>query len=78
MTPASPWIGSTRNATVSSSIAARSASMSPYGTDTNPGVNGPKPCLADGSVEKLTIVDGAPVEVAVGHEDLRAVSARRP
>ena len=32
MTPASPWIGSTRTATVSSSIAARSAVESPKGT----------------------------------------------
>ena len=45
---------------MSSSIAARSASMSPYGTDANPGVNGPKPCFADGSVEKLTIVTVRP------------------
>ena len=34
--------------------------MSPYGTETNPGVNGPKPSLACGSVEKLTIVTVRP------------------
>ena len=55
-TPASPWTGSTRKATVSSSIAASSASASPYGTTSNPGVNGPKPFLESSSVEKLTIV----------------------
>ena len=56
-TPASPWIGSTRNATTSgSSSAVASASASPNGTDTNPGVNGPKPVVADGSEENPTIV----------------------
>ena len=71
--PASPWIGSTRNATTSgSSRAVFSASASPKGTDTNPGVNGPKPFVAEGSEEKPTIVIVLPVEVPVTHDDLRA------
>ena len=56
ITPASPWIGSSRTATVSSSMASRMASASPYGTIRKPGVNGPNPSRASGSVEKLTIV----------------------
>mgnify|MGYP006961053572 CR=1 FL=1 len=55
MTPASPWIGSTRKATVFSLIAARKASMSPKGTTRKPGANGPKPVRASGSVEKPTM-----------------------
>ena len=39
---------------------ARSASASPYGTTSKPGVNGPKPTWAVGSVEKLTIVTVRP------------------
>ena len=58
--PASPWIGSTRKATVSSSIAARSASGSPKGTLRKPGVKGPNPLRADGSSEKETIVTVRP------------------
>jgi hypothetical protein len=41
---------------VSGVIAAASASASPYGTTSNPGVNGPNPPRASGSVEKPTIV----------------------
>jgi hypothetical protein len=55
-TPDSPWIGSIRAATVLSSMAASSAAASPNGTIRNPGVNGPNPSRATGSVEKLTIV----------------------
>ena len=55
-TPASPWMGSTSTAAVFSSIARAMASASPYGTDTKPGVNGPKPARACGSSLKLTIV----------------------
>jgi hypothetical protein len=54
--PASPWIGSTSTATVSSSIAASSAAASPYGTVTKPGVNGPKSARASSSSLKLTMV----------------------
>lgn len=43
-------------AAVVSSTAASSAARSLYGTTRNPGVNGPKPSRATGSVEKLTIV----------------------
>ena len=39
-----------------SSIAASSASTSPYGTTSKPGVNGPKPSRASGSAEKPTMV----------------------
>ena len=56
ITPASPWIGSMRTATVVSSIASRIAAASPYGTTRKPGVNGPKNRRAVSSVEKLTIV----------------------
>ena len=55
ITPASPWIGSTRKPTVFGPIAASKASASPKGTVTNPGVNGPKLSCASGSVEKETI-----------------------
>jgi hypothetical protein len=55
ITPASPWIGSRRTATVSSSIAASTAAASPYGTRTKPGVNGPNPVVDPGSSEKETI-----------------------
>jgi hypothetical protein len=41
---------------VVSSIAAPRAAASPYGTIRKPGVNGPKPARATGSVEKLMIV----------------------
>ncbi len=39
--PASPWMGSSSTAAVFGVIAAASASASPYGTRTKPGVNGP-------------------------------------
>src|SRR6266516_5924096 len=55
-TPASPWIGSTRTATTRSFMTSASASRSPYGTTTKPGVNGPYEPLASSSVEKLMIV----------------------
>ncbi len=55
-TPPSPWIGSTRTATVLAVIAASRAARSPYGTVTKPGVNGPKPSRASGSSEKPTMV----------------------
>ena len=48
MTPASPWIGSSRTATVCSSIASASAAASPNGTERKPGVKGPKPARAVG------------------------------
>jgi hypothetical protein len=49
-------MGSTRKATVLGVIAASSAEGSPKGTRRNPGVNGPKPSRAVGSVLKPTIV----------------------
>ncbi len=55
MTPASPWIGSTRKATVFSLTAAAKASKSPNGTTRKPGANGPKPPRASGSVLKPTM-----------------------
>jgi len=41
---------------VSSSIAASSASASPNGTTSNPGVSGPKLRVEPGSVEKLMML----------------------
>ena len=52
MTPASPWIGSTRKATVLGPMARSSASASPYGTTLKPGAKGPKLWRDAGSVEK--------------------------
>ena len=60
MIPASPWIGSNRNAHVFGVIALRSASASPKGMILNPGVNGPKPWRYCSSLEKLTIVTVRP------------------
>ena len=54
--PASPWIGSTRNAAVLGVMAASRAAASPKGITVNPGVIGPKPSRYCSSVEKLTIV----------------------
>ncbi|OIQ78667.1 hypothetical protein GALL_396280 [mine drainage metagenome] len=56
ITPASPWIGSTRTATVVSSTASASAWASPNGTTRKPGVNGPKWRRASSSVENEMIV----------------------
>ena len=55
ITPASPWIGSTRKATVLGVIAASSAAASPKGTSLKPGANGPKPSREAGSVQKPTM-----------------------
>ncbi|CFN79827.1 Uncharacterised protein [Bordetella pertussis] len=41
MTPASPWMGSTRKATVRGVTAACSAAKSPNGTTVKPGAKGP-------------------------------------
>ncbi len=60
ITPASPCIGSARKATVFGVMASRSACASPYGIVLNPGVYGPNPSLANGSVEKLMIVTVRP------------------
>ncbi|MPM69764.1 hypothetical protein SDC9_116712 [bioreactor metagenome] len=54
--PASPCIGSTRNATVFGFMADFSSSMLPYSITLNPGVKGPYPFLASGSVLIETIV----------------------
>ena len=50
MTPASPWMGSTRNATVFFVMAFSRALASPKGIALNPGVNGPNPSLYCSSV----------------------------
>ena len=55
ITPASPWIGSTRKPTVLGVMAASSASASPNGITLKPGANGPKPPRDCGSVEKPTM-----------------------
>ncbi len=55
MTPASPWIGSTRKATVFGVIASSSAAASPNGMILKPGANGPKCPRVSGSVEKPTM-----------------------
>ena len=41
--PPSPWIGSIRTAAVSGPTAARTASRSPNGRWSKPGISGPKP-----------------------------------
>mmetsp|Transcript_18625 Transcript_18625/g.74376 ORF Transcript_18625/g.74376 Transcript_18625/m.74376 type:complete len:229 (+) Transcript_18625:1550-2236(+) len=54
MTPASPWIGSSMTAAMSSELSlntSRSASTSPYGTTSKPEQSGPKPSREVGSVE---------------------------
>ena len=55
ITPASPWIGSTRNPTVFGPIAAANASKSPNGTMRKPAGKGPKPSRFVGSVENPTM-----------------------
>ena len=54
--PASPWMGSTRNAQVLGVIAADSAAASPKGMTLKPGVKGPNPSRYWGSVLKPTMV----------------------
>jgi hypothetical protein len=54
MTPASPWIGSTRKATVFGVIASSSALALPKGMILKPGANGPKWSRAAASVLKPT------------------------
>ena len=54
--PASHWMGSNRNAQVFGVMASSSASVSPNGILTKPGVNGPKPSRYSGSEEKPTMV----------------------
>src|SRR5690242_7114543 len=60
MMPASPWTGSTRNATVSSSIAARGASALPYGAEA---------VVCERIARERDDCGGAPVEVVVAHDD---------
>ena len=60
ITPASPWIGSTRKATVWGPMAAPSASASPNGTILKPGAKGPKPPRDCGSLEKPTMATVRP------------------
>src|SRR4029077_8581029 len=55
MTPASPWIGSTRKPTVFGVIASSSALASPNGMILKPGANGPKCSRAVVSVLKPMI-----------------------
>src|SRR5262249_51554319 len=58
-TPASPWIGSISTAAMRSPKVLKvspSAVRSPYGTDTKPGVYGPKSARASGSEENDTMV----------------------
>lgn len=52
--PAWPGIGSSRSATVLSSIVCAGAAASPNGTERSPGVEGSTPLPAAGSDEKLT------------------------
>ncbi len=63
MIPASPWIGSTRNAAVFGPIAASSAALLPNGTLTKPGANGPKPSRYCASLEKPTMVVVRPAKL---------------
>ena len=78
MTPASPWIGSTRKATVLGVIAAASASESPNGTMRKPGGNGPKPPRASGIGGEADDGDGAAVEVVGADDDLGLVLRHAP
>ena len=55
MTPASPWIVSTRKATVFGVIASSSALTFPKGIILKPGANGPKCSRAGASVLKPTM-----------------------
>ena len=75
-----PRPGSARRGTptVSSSIAASSASASPYGTTSNPGVNGPKSVVEASSVEKLTIVIVRPWKLPPADDRSSRGRARRP
>ena len=68
MTPPSPWIGSSSTATVSSVIAASSASMSPKGTDVEAGRVGAVVVVRDRVVGEADDRRRAAVEVA-GHDD---------
>src|SRR5512134_2627666 len=54
--PASHWMGSMSTAQVFGVTAEAIASISPNGTEMNPGVNGPKPSLYAFSEENPTIV----------------------
>src|SRR5215469_15242707 len=73
ITPASPWMGSTRKATVSGVIAASSAVASPNGTTRNPGVKEPKSSRAVGSVLKPTDSQGAAVKIVGADDDFSPV-----
>ena len=73
MMPASPWIGSTRNAAVCSLIAASSASMSPYSTRRKPGGKGPKPDWYCGSSDMATMAIVRPWKLPEAGDDLRLV-----
>ena len=70
MTPASPWIGSTRKATVLGVIAASSASASPNGTILKPGVNGPKAVARLRVGAEADDAEGAAVEIVGADDDL--------
>ena len=63
MIPASPWIGSTRNAAVRGPIAASRAAASPNGTLTKPGAKGPKPSRYCASLENPTMVVVRPAKL---------------
>jgi hypothetical protein len=67
--PASPWIGSSSTATVSSSIAPRARASVAVGHDVEPGVYGPKPLPGVGVGREGDDGGGAAVEVAVGDDD---------
>src|SRR3982074_703966 len=64
ITPASPWIGSTRKATVCGVIASSSALASPNGMILKPGANGPKCSRVAGSVLKPTIPSVRPSQLS--------------
>src|SRR4051794_11069250 len=70
MTPASPWIGSTRKAAVFGVIACSSAAASPNGMILNPGANGQKWVRLSGSVEKPTMPSVRPWKFVGADDDL--------
>ncbi len=74
-TPPSPWIGSSSTATTVSSIAARRAAASPYGTVRKPGCVRPEVVAGVGVVRERHDRGGAAVEVP-GRDDDRGLSGR--
>ena len=78
MMPASPWIGSTRNAAVFGVIAASSAAASPNGTLTKPGRERAEAVAVLRLAREADDGRRPAGEVAGGDDDLGAAFAARP